>query len=138
MLLVWFATPVVMLLLATATITDLRRRTVPVWVTLGGSGAGLLVAAATGWEALQLSLLGLVVGGVLLLPFVLAGGFGEGDALLLATVGAWQGWQFVLWTAWWAALVGAGLAVVAWRRGRRTLAYTPAIALGAALALLTA
>lgn len=46
-------------------------------------------------------------------PFVLAGGFGEDDALFVATVGAWQGWQFVLWTAWSTALVGAGLAVVA-------------------------
>lgn len=131
-----FATPVIMLLLAIASITDLRRRQVPTWITLGGSGAGLLVAAASGWEALQFSLVGLAVGGLLLLPFVLAGGLGEGDALLLATVGTWQGWQFVLWTAWWAALVGAGLAVVAWRRGRRTFPYIPAIVLGAALALL--
>jgi len=64
-----------MLLLAIASITDLRRRQVPTWITLGGSGAGLLVAAASGWEALQVSLLGLVAGGLLLPPFVLAGGF---------------------------------------------------------------
>jgi len=96
-----FATPVIMLLLAIASITDLRRRQVPTWITLGGSGAGLLVAAASGWEALQLSLVGLAVGGLLLLSFVLIGGFGGGDALLLVTVGTWLGWQFVLWTAWW-------------------------------------
>lgn len=116
--------------------TDLRRGRVPAWVTLGGEGAGLLVAAASSWDALQLSLLGLAVGGLLLLPFVLAGGFGEGDALLLASIGAWQGWQFVLGTAWWAALAGAALALVAWRRGRRAFPYVPAIAVGAALTLL--
>lgn len=132
----WFATPVVILLLAIAAITDLRRRQVPTWVTLGGSGAGLLVAAASGWEVLQLSLAGFAVGGLLLLPFVIIGGFGVGDTLMLATVGAWSGWQFVLWTAWWAALVGAVLAVVFWRCGRRSFPYTPAIALGVALALL--
>lgn len=130
-----FATPVIMLLLAIASITDLRRRQVPTWITLGGSGAGLLVAAATGWEALQLSLVGLAVGGLLLLPFVLAGGFGGGDALLLATVGTWQGWQFVLWTAWWAALIGAGLALIAWSQGQRVFPYVPAVAVGAVLAL---
>ena len=133
-----FATPVTMLLLAIASITDLRRRQVPTWVTLGGSGAGLLVAAASGWEALQLSLVGLAVGGLLLLPFVLAGGLGEGDALLLATIGTWQGWQFVLRTAWWAALIGAGLALIARSRGQRVFPYVPAMAVGAVLALLIA
>jgi hypothetical protein len=48
----------------------------------------------------------LVLGASLLLPFVRTGGFG-GDALVLGAVGAWRGWQFVLWTAWWAALAGA-------------------------------
>ncbi len=81
-----FATPVIMLLLAIAAITALRRRQVPTWVTLGGSGAGLLVAAATGWEAPQVSLLGLVVGGVLLLPFVPTSGFSR------ATRSCWRRW----------------------------------------------
>jgi hypothetical protein len=49
----------------------------------------------------------LVLGASLLLPFVDTGGFGGGDALVLGAVGAWRGWQFVLWTAWWAALAGA-------------------------------
>ena len=49
----------------------------------------------------------LVLGASLLLPFVRTGGFGGGAALVLGAVGAWRGWQFVLWTAWWAALAGA-------------------------------
>jgi prepilin peptidase CpaA len=134
---VWFATPVIGVLLIVATVTDLRRREVPGWLTVGAIGTGLLVAAAAGPDVLLMSALGLVVGGLLLLPFVIRGGFGAADALLLAALGAWQGWQFVLWTAWWAALAGAGLAVVAWRRGQRTFPYVPAIASGAAMALLS-
>jgi hypothetical protein len=49
----------------------------------------------------------LVLGASLLLPFALMGGFGGGDTLVLGAVGAWRGRQFVLWTAWWAALAGA-------------------------------
>jgi hypothetical protein len=41
----------------------------------------------------------LVLGASLLLPFVGTGGFGGGDALVLGAVGAWRGWQFVVWTA---------------------------------------
>ena len=48
----------------------------------------------------------LVLGASLLLPFVRTGGFG-GDALVLGAVGVWRGRQFVVWTAWWAALAGA-------------------------------
>ena len=132
----WGTSLVMLLLLAAATVTDLRRRQVPTWLTFGGIGTGVLVAALSGWDALQLSLLGALVGGLLLMPFVLLRGFGPADAFLLAAVGAWHGGRFVLWTAWWAALVGALLALIAYRRGQRTFAYVPAIALGAALALL--
>ncbi len=133
----WIATPVIFAILAVATVTDLRTRLVPAWLTFGGIAAGLIVAAVSGWDALRMSLLGLVVGGLILLPFALFGGFGLADALLLATIGAWFGWQFVLWTAWWAALTGAGLAVVAHWRRQWTFPYVPAIAIGVVLAILS-
>lgn len=133
----WIATPVVLTILAVATVTDLRTRLVPAWLTFGGTAAGLIVAAVSGWNALQVSLLGLLVGGLILFPFVVAGGFGLADALLLATIGAWCGWEFVLWTAWWAALAGAALAAVAHYRGQRTFPYVPAIMIGTVLAVLT-
>lgn len=136
MIFAWGATPVMLVLLAAATVTDLRRRQVPSWLTFGGIAAGVLVAAISGRDALQLSLLGALVGGLLLLPFVLLRAFGPADAFLLAAVGAWHGSHIVLWTAWWAALVGAVLALLAYRRGQRTFAYVPAIAVGTALALL--
>lgn len=131
------AAPVLAVVLVAATVTDLHRRRVPAVLTLGGASAGLLAAALDGRAALAASVVGLLVGGLLLLPFVVRGGFGAADALLLATIGAWQGWQFVLWTAWWTALAGAVLALVAAWRGRRVFPYVPAIAAGAALAALS-
>lgn len=125
----------VMLLLAT--FTDLRRREVPGWLTFGGIAAGILVASTNGESAMLLSLLGTTVGGLIVLPFVLIGAFGAADALLLAAIGAWKGPMFVLWTAWWTTLAGAVLAVVAWRRGRTTFPYVPAIAAGVALTVMS-
>jgi Flp pilus assembly protein protease CpaA len=81
----------VLLLVGVAAVTDVRRREVPTWLTVGGGLAGLLLAAVCGWPALARSLLGLLVGGALLLPFVRTGGFGASDALLLAAVEAWRG-----------------------------------------------
>ena len=120
-------------ILAVAAVTDVRQRRVPLWLTVGGTIAGLVAAASVDEKVLELSLLGLAIGQLLLLPFILRGGFGAGDAMILGTVGTWMGWQFVMWTAWWGALVGACIALVALRRGRKSVPYVPAIALGAAL-----
>lgn len=130
-----FDTLIVGVILMVATVTDLRRREVPGWLTFGGIAAGVLVAAMSGANALFASLLGLMAGGLIVLPFVLIGAFGAADALLLAAVGAWKGPLFVLWTAWWMSLAGAVLAIVAWRRGQATFPYVPAVAIGAGLAL---
>jgi prepilin peptidase CpaA len=130
------AAPVLAAVLLAATVTDLRARRVPAWLTLGAIGGGTVAAALTGADALRSSVAGLVVGGALLLPFVLRGGFGAADALLLAVIGAWLGWEFALRTAWWAALVGAALALAARCGGQRTFPYVPAIALGALLAMI--
>lgn len=130
-----FAMPALIILLGAATVADLRERLIPAWLTFGGIIVGLLVSAANGPSTLAASLIGMTVGALLLLPFVALGGFGLADALLLAAIGAWKGWQFVLLAAWWAAICGAVLAAIAWRRGQRTFPYVPAILLGAVLAL---
>jgi Flp pilus assembly protein protease CpaA len=59
------------------------------------------------WRAHSRTPPNLVLGASLLLPLVRRGGFGGGDALVLGAVGAWRGWQFVVWTALSAALAGA-------------------------------
>ncbi len=130
-----YAPVVVVGIFAAATITDLHSRRVPRWLTLGGMLLGVAVATISGSEALLASLAGLVVGGVLLLPFVLKGGMGAADALLLAAGGAWLGWQPILHVALWGALAGGILALVALARGKRSLPYAPALLAGALLAL---
>ena len=94
-------------MLLIATFTDLRRGEVPGWLTFGSIAAGLLVASTNGASALLVSLLGMMAGGLIVLPFVLIGAFGAADALLLAAIGAWMGPLFTLWTAWWTSLAGA-------------------------------
>ena len=128
-------TLVVAVTLLMATFTDLRTREVPNWLTFGGIGSGVIVAALHGTDALVVSLLGTLIGGSIIIPFVLIGSFGAADALLLAAIGAWKGPEFMVWTAWWMSLVGAALATVAWRRGHVTFPYVPAIAIGAALSI---
>ena len=124
-------------MMAIATVTDLRERRVPLWLTLGGIAGGLAVAALGGVERLGQAAIGLAVGGLLLAPFIAIGalrgeeGIGIGDALLLAVVGTWLGWAFVLSTAWWGSLAGGVLAVVALLRKQRAFPYVPALALGA-------
>lgn len=138
---------VLMAVLAISTVTDLRERRVPLWLTASGILGGLLLAAGSGGmggAALQQSGIGLVVGLLLLSPFVMLGGIGLGDALLLGVVGTWFGWTFVLWTAWWASVAGAALAlvVVAAARIRKqrahSIPYVPAITMGALVVLVTA
>ena len=82
------------------------------------------------------SVMGLVVGLLLLAPFIWLRGMGGGDAMMLGVVGVWFGWAFVLWAMWWASLAGGVLAVIALIRRRREIAYVPAIAVGSLVALL--
>jgi prepilin peptidase CpaA len=100
--------------LVAATVCDLRTGRVPAWLSGGGIAAGVLAAAWAGPPALGASLLGAAAGGLVFLPFVWRGWLGGADALLLAAVGAWQGWRLALWAAWWTALAGAALALAVW------------------------
>jgi prepilin signal peptidase PulO-like enzyme (type II secretory pathway) len=125
---------IIMSYLLAAAVVDLRHRQLPAWLTLGGVASGILLAALGGVERFELSLLGLLVGGAILLPFALLRGVGWADVILLGAVGAWNGWRFALETALWMALLGAVLAAVAWRRGYRIVPYVPAIAAGALVA----
>ena len=139
---------VIALMLLAATACDLfsrripwlgRARRVPGWLTWGGILAGIAVAASHG--SMLTSLAGTALGFAVLAPFVLKGLWGEADALLLAAVGAWTGWQFVLAAAWWTAIAGALIALIYalrcpkgkdWRR--RVYPYVPAITIGTAVA----
>jgi Flp pilus assembly protein protease CpaA len=148
------AWPALTLLLGVAAVADFRSRHVPLLLLGSGLLAGPVIAALTGGGiALGHSLIGLVVGGGLLLPFVLLRGklpglprvergeaLGPADALLLAAVGAWQGPLFALHAAIATSLVGAGWALVVWRRAGRqwgvVFPYVPSLVFGTVLAAL--
>jgi prepilin signal peptidase PulO-like enzyme (type II secretory pathway) len=107
---------------------------------IGGRAAGLLTSVISG-GGLATSLVGASVGAGLLIGLVLLGGMGIGDAWLMAAIGAWTSWHFVLAAAMWASLAGGLFAVVAlvtcpkglgWRQP--IYPYVPAIAVGATVA----
>ena len=113
------------------TIFDFWKRQIPdsIPIALFGWAVGTTAFAMSsqGWVSLALGLgLGFSIGGFL---FWL-GGFGGGDAKLLAAVGATLGPRALLAFLFYCAIAGGLLAAVALLRGKRDLAYTPAMALG--------
>lgn len=114
-----------------ATVCDLRNRTIPDWIS--GLVLGWAVAATTFGlnDVSWLSLLGGFVFGLLagLVLFALQG-LGGGDVKLLAALGAVLGVEDFPALLLLIALAGGVLGLVAALRGKRDLAYAPAIALG--------
>ncbi len=105
---VWLVTIVLIL----AAVIDGFELKVPNWVTYPFIISGWIYAfAAFGWEGLGWSLLGTVVGLLLLLPAYAIGGMGAGDVKLLAGVGAWILIQNTVNSFCVSAVVGALMAV---------------------------
>ena len=72
--------------------TDLRSRRIPNWLTVSGLVIGLaLNIVFGGWAGLKTSLLGVLVGLGLLLPFVLLRSLGPGDWKFAGALGAFTG-----------------------------------------------
>jgi prepilin peptidase CpaA len=120
-----------LLALGLATIFDFWKRQIPdsIPIALFGWAVGTtaLGMASPGWLSLALGAgLGFSIGAFL---FWL-GGFGGGDAKLLGAVGAALGIRALLPFLLYAAIAGGLLAVIAILRGKRDLAYAPAMALG--------
>ena len=85
-------------MLCVAVVIDVRSRRIPDWLTLAIATGGLTHALLPGAAVSPLSsVLGVLVGGLLLLgPFAI-GATGGGDVKLLAAIGAWLGpWGAVL------------------------------------------
>lgn len=107
--------PVQLLLAATVLIaaaTDLWRREIPNWLTLGAIIAGLVVhPALTGWEGFRLSMMGFLIAAVIFLPLFALRFLGGGDVKLMGAIGALAGHQNLLVVFLLDALL-AGLAAV--------------------------
>ena len=124
--------------LVVATILDLRKREIPDWIPIALAGwavSGTAFGVAShGWVSLALGLgLGLSTGAFLFW----IGGFGGGDAKLLAALGATLGPRAFVTFLFYAAIAGGILAAIALLRGRRDIAYTPAMALGLFMFMMT-
>jgi Flp pilus assembly protein protease CpaA len=110
---------------------DIRSREIPDWVPLTLVGWAV-VATAMHWNAISWPAFGVGLGiglavGILLFA---SGGFGGGDAKLLIALGAALGWKGILVTLVLMGLFGGVMSIVAKFRGKRDLAYGPAIAAG--------
>ncbi|MBL0157199.1 MAG: prepilin peptidase [Bryobacterales bacterium] len=101
-----------------ASVTDLRNRTVPNWLTCPAILCGLLWYGITGGlRGAGFSLAGAMVGFGSLLVFFLMGNMGGGDVKLLAAFGALVGPGLVFQALIWIALLGGvgAAATVFWR-----------------------
>jgi len=124
------------------TFIDLDHRIIPDAITLPGIPVGLAASFGPGLISPFESLIGILAGGGSL--FLVAWGYqlitqregmGGGDIKLLAMIGAFLGWQGVLFTIFVASLTGtlAGMALIFRRRGNMKLAvpFGPFLAVGA-------
>ncbi len=119
--------------LAVATIADLRHRQIPDACPLVLLAIAVLAASfgALSWPAIAA---GFVLGAGLGVSGFALGAWGGGDAKLVAALGACLGFPAILPALLYTALGGGVLAALAALRGRREIAYAPAIGAGVLLA----
>jgi prepilin peptidase CpaA len=106
-------TLVVLALVLTACLFDVRTRRIPNRLTLGAALAALVTAliqgglAALGWSAA-----GWLMAVILFFPFFALRGMGAGDVKLLGAVGAWLGPLNALYLGFFTALAGGVCALI--------------------------
>ncbi|KAA6459278.1 prepilin peptidase [Acidobacteria bacterium AB60] len=92
--------------LSVATLTDLRSRRIPNWLSLPFMAFGLgLSGGMNGWHGVLQSVEGFALGAVIFGAMHFMGGMGMGDVKLAAAIGAWIGPEQLM-----LALVVTGLA----------------------------
>src|SRR5258708_4004861 len=104
----WWPTVVV---LAVATVTDMRSRRIPNWLTLPFLVTGFLASAwVGGWHGVGRSLAGFALAAVIYGFLHLMGGMGMGDVKLCAAIGVWIGASQTLMALVITAMVGGVMA----------------------------
>ncbi len=106
--------------LVVAAVIDGLQLKVPNWLTFPMIVSGWVFSVTAGasmygfawYEALGFSLLGTVVGLMLLLPAYAIGGMGAGDVKLMAGIGAWVWTEHTVYAFAASAIVGGVIAVV--------------------------
>jgi prepilin peptidase CpaA len=102
---------VVMVLIAAG--SDIRSRTIPNWLTVGGILAGLaLHSYANGWAGLKFSAAGLGVAALIFLPLFALRFLGGGDVKIMGAIGALAGYENLLVIFIFDAILGGVVAVV--------------------------
>lgn len=106
--------------------TDLRASRIPNWLTFYAALGGVLYhALAPAGGGATVAALGLATGLMVFFPIFALDAMGAGDVKLMAALGAWLGWNPILYVALYGAIAGGVLAVaVSLRHGylRRALA----------------
>lgn len=101
--------PVILLLglLVTAVVSDLRRHRIPNLLVLFGIALGLVSQVhSVGMSGLSIGLLGMLAGFAVLLPLYALGGMAAGDVKLMAMVGAFLIPSSALWAAFYSLIAG--------------------------------
>lgn len=133
--------------LTVVTFIDLRHQIIPDVISLPGIVVGLVVSLVLPRISFLDSLLGAALGGAILLVIRLAyyaltrqEGMGLGDVKLLAMMGAFLGWQSLLFiimvASFSGALVGIGAMIIRKRDRRYQIPFGPFLSLGAVSYLL--
>ena len=122
---------IVLLLVVSAAVRDLRVREVPDWIAAAVLGCGVLAALLAGTLAAWIiAAAGFALGLALSWPLFALGGIGGGDVKLLAALGCALGPKGLLCAMFWMALAGGVWALACKAQGKKDLAYVPAIAAG--------
>ena len=104
---------ILIILVILAMYFDLTSKKIPNKITFPVMILGFLINVLTnGFLGITFSVVGFIVGLLIyMIPFIL-GGMGAGDVKMLAAIGSLMGWEFVLYTAVFAGLIGGVLVLI--------------------------
>lgn len=147
----FFVYGLLVLLLIVISFIDIKYRIIPDELSIGGILVGFILSivfpsvqgAAHRINALFNSLLGILIGGVIIYLLGLLGNFlfkkesmGGGDVKLLAMIGAFIGWKMVIMTFFIAPLFGSVVGIILkLKKGAELIPYAPYLSIGAVISI---